>query len=188
MPSATDPSRSHAEPKILATASGSHPFAIPADLVAPESVSRCRALVRRTRLSVERGATAVEYALMVGLVSIGIVTAVSALREKTVDSLSHTAASTAGLIFDSAVPAGSTFTVKYVRNDLGVGGFAAVGSPGFVGNPVAPSSGVLTNVANASEYLVTLTAPSTPGIYEVQVRKSAANSALVLENGRLRVE
>lgn len=30
----------------------------------------------------ERGATAVEYALMVGLIAVGIITAVSALRDK----------------------------------------------------------------------------------------------------------
>ena len=146
--------------------------------------ARCRAALRRTRLSVERGATAVEYALMVGLISVGIVTAVSALKEKTVDSLSRTAASTSGLIFDASVPKGSTFTVKYIRNDLGVGGFATVVATGS-STPIGATS-VLTRTAGDVELVASLVAPATPGIYEVQIRKTAASTEPI-EFGRLRV-
>jgi Flp pilus assembly pilin Flp len=147
--------------------------------------SRFRSTARRGRRSLERGATAVEYGLMVGLVAVGIVTAVSSLREKTIDSLSHTASSTSGLVFDAAVQHGTQFTVKYVRNDLGVGGFATVVNPGTTTSIGA--TGLLTQTAGDTQYLATLTAPAAPGIYEVQVRKSSGSTE-VLENGRLRVE
>lgn len=142
-------------------------------------------MLRRTRLSVERGATAVEYALMVGLVAIGIIGAVSALKEKTVDSLSHTAASTSGLIFDASVQPSTQFNVKYVRNDLGVGGYAVVANTGTTTDVSA--RGPLTQTAGDTQFVAILTAPSTPGIYEVQVRKSFG-SLVTIEFGRLRVE
>jgi Flp pilus assembly pilin Flp len=43
------------------------------------TVTRCTRLRRRA----EQGATAVEYALMVGLIAVGIITAVASLRDKT---------------------------------------------------------------------------------------------------------
>jgi Flp pilus assembly pilin Flp len=154
------------------------------DMTAPGSFTRCRALFRRTRVSVERGATAVEYALMVGLVAVGIITAVSALREKTVDSLSHTAASTSGLIFDASVRPAQTFTVKYVRNDLGIGAIAAITAQGST-TPIG-GTGLLTQVAGDTQFLANLIAPPA-GIYEVKIFKSGVGSE-VLESGRLRVE
>lgn len=45
----------------------------------------------RTRLQAERGATAVEYALMVGLLAIGITTAVTTLKDVTSDRLAYAA-------------------------------------------------------------------------------------------------
>lgn len=150
--------------------------------------ARCRAALRRTRLSVERGATAVEYALMVGLISVGIVTAVTALKEKTVDSLSRTAASTSGLIFDEAVSAGSTVSVKYIRNDLGVNGFAMISTKGGLAPATGSTSAILTKTAGDTQYVANITAPTAPGIYEVQIRKSDTAPNVVLEFGRLRVE
>lgn len=147
--------------------------------------ARCRAALRHTRLSVERGATAVEYALMVGLISVGIVTAVTALKDKTTDSLNQTAASTSGLIFPPRVKSGQPFKVKYIRNDLGVGGWTGVGAKGAT----LTKSGAVTvtwdNLTkNGVEWTATLTAPAA-GNVEVQVRQGGTDK--LLETGVLRV-
>ena len=124
---------------------------------------------------------------MVGLVAVGIVTAVTALKEKTVDSLSRTAASTSGLIFDAAVSKDANFTVKYICNDLGVGGYAMISTKGSLTAAAGSTSGVLTQTAGDTQYVATIKAPSAPGIYEVQIRKSTGSN-VILEFGRLRVE
>jgi Flp pilus assembly pilin Flp len=148
-------------------------------------------MLRRTRRTVERGATAVEYALMVGLIAVGIVTAVSSLRDKTTDSLNQTAASTRGLIFLPRVKVNQEFTVKYIRNDTGVGGWTSVGLPGVSqaqGGAPGPGSGLQWDnlTKNGVEWTATLTAPATAGTMEVQVR-TAGVGGTVLETGVLRV-
>jgi Flp pilus assembly pilin Flp len=192
MPSATELSQRHAEPTFFVESSSSDLSLVAATAPSFAKFSRCRALLRRTRRTVERGATAVEYALMVGLIAVGIVTAVSALRDKTTDSLNQTAASTAGLIIPGRVKAGTTFQVKYIRNDLGSSGWAGIGPKGFTtGFAGTSSAGALTNASGSVEWIVTLTAPTTPGFYEVQVRKSGAGSGagefLNLQGGDIRV-
>jgi Flp pilus assembly pilin Flp len=153
-------------------------------------VSRFRSSARRTRLTIERGATAVEYALMIGLVAVGIIAALSSLRDKTTDSLNHTAASTAGLIFPARVSVNEPFSVKYIRNDLSVNGWTAIGQKGFTTGQVntagVTSFDYLTK--NGTEWTATLTAPSTPGMMEVQVRKgNGPDLNTVLETGVIRV-
>jgi Flp pilus assembly pilin Flp len=187
MPSAPDLSQRQAEPTFRDGSSDSQAVSVASDAVETHRFSRCRAALRRTRVSVERGATAVEYALMVGLVAVGIVTAVTALKEKTVDSLSRTAASTSGLVFDAAVKSNTLFTVKFIRNDLGAGGFAVVSTSGSTAE--IGSRGVLTQTAGDTQFVANLTSPTTPGIYEVQIRKSGSGPGAlnVIEFGRLRV-
>jgi pilus assembly protein Flp/PilA len=90
----------------------------------------------RLRRRAERGATAVEYALMVGLIAVGIITAVASLRDKTsstfntVNSAMGTPASAAtttnltGWTFGANYGAGSVplpgsgiqYRVKYVNS------------------------------------------------------------------------
>ncbi len=184
MSSALDLSHRQAEPTLRAEFSTITPSV---DLDAPAPISRCRAIFRRTRLSVERGATAVEYALMVGLISVGIVTAVTALKDKTTDSLNQTAASTSGLIFPPRVKAGAPFTVKYIRNDLGVGGWTSVGTPGAShGQAGAAGAAHWDNLTkNGVEWTATLRAPSA-GTMQVQVR-TVGVTGKILETGVLRV-
>ena len=145
---------------------------------------KIRAFGERSKHRVEKGATAVEYALMIGLLAIGIIAALTSLKEKTVDSLQHTAASTSGLIFPARVTFGQPFTVKYIRNDLAAGGWVGVGATDWT--TTFSSSSVLTNTPGTVDFLANLTAPSTPGVYEVQVRIGSGNTA-VLESAPLRV-
>lgn len=177
MPSAPDLSQRPAEPDA------------PATLAAPDApptgrFSRCRSALRRTRLSLERGATAVEYALMVGLIAVGIVTAVSALRDKTTDSLNQTAASTSGLIFPPRLAPNEPFKVKYIRNDTGVGGWTSVGVPGASHAKGTQRDQWDVLVKNGVEYLADLKAPATAGFMQVQVHTA---DGTVIETGVLRV-
>jgi Flp pilus assembly pilin Flp len=130
MPSAPDLSQQHADAAFPVESNGSRSTSVADEVLVSNAFSRCRALLRRTRRSVERGATAVEYALMVGLIAVGIVAAVSSLRDKTTDSLNQTSCSTRGLIFPPRVKAGDEFKVKYIRNDTGIGGWTSVGATG----------------------------------------------------------
>jgi Flp pilus assembly pilin Flp len=158
---------------------------LPFDELTRGFLPRCRSAVRRTRLSVERGATAVEYALMVGLIAVGIVTAVSALRDKTTDSLNQTAASTSGLIFPPRLKVGEPFKVKYIRNDTGASGWTSVGVPGAAhakGTQLTDWD-ILTK-SDGVEYTADLKAPSTAGTMQVQVHKL---DGTVIETGVLRV-
>ncbi len=177
MPSAPDLSQRQAEPDA------------PTTLAAPDAprtgrFSRCRSAVRRTRLSVERGATAVEYALMVGLIAVGIVTAVSALRDKTTDSLNQTAASTAGLIFPPRLAPNEPFKVKYIRNDTGIGGWTSVGVPGASHAQGTQGQQWDLLVKNGVEYRADLQAPAIAGTMQVQVHRA---DGTVIETGVLRV-
>lgn len=190
MPSAPDMSQQQADTAFPAGSIGSNSNSVAGEVLDSTMSFRCLAVLRRTRRSVERGATAVEYALMVGLIAVGIVTAVSALRDKTTDSLNQTAASTRGLIFLPRVKAGDQFTVKYIRNDTGIGGWTSVGatgaSHGQTGAAGAAGSQWDNLVRNGVEWTATLTAPSTAGVMEVQVRTSGVGGTL-LETGVLRV-
>jgi Flp pilus assembly pilin Flp len=190
MPSANEPQYRPTHAAIPAESIGSSSNSVASEVLVSNSFSRCRALLRRTRRSVERGATAVEYALMVGLIAVGIVTAVSSLRDKTTDSLNQTAASTRGLIFLPRVKAGEQFTVKYIRNDTGIGGWTSVGATGASHGQTGVAGAVGSQwdnlIRNGVEWTATLTAPSTPGVMEVQVRTSGVGGT-ILETGVLRV-
>jgi Flp pilus assembly pilin Flp len=184
MPSAPDLSQRQAEPTFRDGSKDAQATLATSDARETGRFSRCRVAIRRTRRSVERGATAVEYALMVGLIAVGIVTAVSALRDKTTDSLNQTAASTAGLIFPPRLEPGEPFKVKYIRNDTGVGGWTSVGVPGASHTPGVQREQWDVLVKNGVEYLADLKAPATAGTMQVQVHRA---DGTVIETGVLRV-
>jgi Flp pilus assembly pilin Flp len=185
MPSANEPQYRPTHAAIPAESIGSSSNSVASEVLVSNSFSRCRALLRRTRRSVERGATAVEYALMVGLIAVGIVTAVSSLRDKTTDSLNQTAASTAGLIFPPRLKPNEPFRVKYIRNDTGANGWTSVGVPGAAHAKGTQNTDwdVLTK-SDGVEYTADVRAPLTAGTMQVQVHKA---DGTVIETGVLRV-
>jgi Flp pilus assembly pilin Flp len=190
MPSAPDLSQRQAEPTFCGGSSDSQATLATSDARETGRFSRCRVAIRRTGRSVERGATAVEYALMVGLIAVGIVTAVSSLRDKTTDSLNQTSCSTRGLIFPPRLKAGEEFKVKYIRNDTGADGWTSVGATGAnhgrVGAAGTPTSNWDSLFKDGVEWRATLYAPSTVGLAEVQVR-TAGVGGTILESCVLRV-
>lgn len=135
----------------------------------------------------ERGATAVEYALMVGLIAIGIISAVTFLKDKTTDALTTSGNTMSGIVMPAKVTAGATFSVRYTNADVGSFAWAGIGAPGWVTTGYS-SWGYVTNGAGNSFVTATLTAPATAGTYEVQIHKdNGANHDVSIASAKIRV-
>jgi Flp pilus assembly pilin Flp len=150
---------------------------------------RTRNAQRRTK---ERGATAVEYALMVGLIAIGIIGSVSALRDKTNDTFAAVEAALGEFTAPTSAAAGSTFSFTYTGTTASVTDWAGqflvttpsnnayVGSWKYLNDTtVPPGSPVL------GPKKITLTAPTTPGTYEIRIL--AANGFTTITKHKIKI-
>jgi Flp pilus assembly pilin Flp len=89
------------------------------------------------RINRERGATAVEYALVVGLIGIGIITAVSTLQSKTSSALKKAGTKTVAANIRYAgenTNATRTFHLDGGESSVSVGSSVITNTPGIMGN------------------------------------------------------
>jgi pilus assembly protein Flp/PilA len=125
----------------------------------------------------ERGATAVEYALMVGLIAIGIITAVTTLKTNVGDTLKRSGGSISGLIAPAKVSPGATFEVRYIPSGATSSSWVGLFREGDANTDVTRlywkflnnQNGVTPVTIAANGGTMTFVAPNTPGRYELVI-------------------